>query len=480
MRLLEALLLIGITVMPFVKRPLIKRLPRYSLMAILPVVLILHLIVDGWRWQMVLPYVIVLFLSWRIWRASEEQPLNLIRILGFVLLVMLLVPGWLLPNLLPVFELPDTRGVYGVGTSSIYERTDMSEEITEDPSDRRELLYKIWYPTEDQSGPEDPYVDQANRQAFALKYGLPANALNYLDRVNTDTYVEAEPVAGSFPVLIFSPGYGSKSTGYYAIVRELVSQGYIVINMTHTYESLGVTFPDGRSVYFDYQFQGAEYNSSTYDINKMRALFAEGVPFDDRHQEVSEALSTYYYKHNISRWTQDILFTLDQLERWNQEGLLKGKMDLERIGVLGHSRGGGTAGNVPLYDDRVKAAANIDGISWGNKVDTIYHIPFLYISADWPATHEDLNEHVYLKKSTDVFYEADILGSAHSNFMDIPYMIPTRALSQAGVIDPDMAMEITTQLLVLFFDRHLKGATVSPMELNLQYESLKLQVFEGS
>ena len=88
-----------------------------------------------------------------------------------------------------------------------------------------------------------------------LKYGLPAGALNYLDRVKTYAYPGIAAAEEKFPVLIFSHGYGSKAHGYYALLSEIASQGYVIVNMNHTYESLGVTLPDGSEKYFDYKYQ---------------------------------------------------------------------------------------------------------------------------------------------------------------------------------------------------------------------------------
>jgi hypothetical protein len=63
--------------------------------------------------------------------------------------------------------------------------------------------------------------------------------------------------------------------------------------------------------------------------------------------------------------------------------------------------------------------------------------------------------------------------------MDIPYMIPVKALSQAGDIDPDLAMEITTKLVTSFFDKHLKDKAVDMNALSSEYEMLEIGTFEG-
>jgi len=181
----------------------------------------------------------------------------------------------------------------------------------------------------------------------------------------------------------------------------------------------------------------------------------------------------------VERWALDIVDVVSQLEKWNSEGFYKDRLDMSNVGVFGHSRGGGAAGEALIIDDRIKAGANVDGVQWGQIVDTVFQKPFLFISADWPAEHEDLNQHAYVNKSTSYFYESMILKSAHSNFMDIPFMIPLKALSLAGEIDPDLAIEISGKLITSFFDKHLKHEDVDINLLNSEYEMLELNVFEG-
>jgi transposase-like protein len=62
--------------------------------------------------------------------------------------------------------------------------------------------------------------------------------------------------------------------------------------------------------------------------------------------------------------------------------------------------------------------------------------------------------------------------------MDIPFMFPVNAISQAGRIDPYLALEITNDLVVSFFDKHLKHQKIDFTELNSNYEMLELEVFQ--
>ena len=486
MRTFEIILLVVVTILPFLKRVLTKRIQPNHIVLFLGVVMALHLVVEGYRWQMIPVYFLILILIWRLKMVNISKPVKLssLRILGFSGIGVLILMAWTLPLVLPVFSLPEPRGSFNVGTELIYVKTEREELITQDSSDKREMLYKIWYPSEAKVSnlESEPYVDKGSRAGFATKYGLPPAALNYLDYVKTNVYSGIPVAKGKFPVLLFSHGYGSKATGYYALLAELASQGYIIINMNHTYESLGVTFPDGRVKYFDYDYQKKISSEAMKTIEPIRAAFRDGLNYEQRHPIVREAIKDYFEGRIQDRWAEDMITTIDLLEDWNAKGLLKHKLDLNRIGVLGHSVGGGSAGNLAMKDKRIKAAANLDGIQWGTMIDSTYHIPYLYISADWPADHEDLNSHIFINKSSDYFYESKLLDSGHPNFMDIPFMIPVSSLAGTGKIDPYLAMEIVTMTVTSFFDRHLKNdIEKDPKKISEDYELLEMTVYkEGS
>lgn len=483
MRTLEIILLLLVTILPFTKRRITRHIKPLYLVGVLSLLVLLHLITDGWRWQMGPAYLLILTLSWRI-LIMDTNPVrvSILRIIGFASIVILAAIGWAIPMALPVFSLPEPSGSHVVGTTSIHHITNIDESITSDPSDKREFMYKIWYPGEGsvKDFERDVYIDKASRFGFATKYGLPGNALNYLDRVKTHVYQNLPMANGTFPVLIFSHGYGSKANGYYGLLSEIASQGYIIINMNHTYESLGVTLPDGKVKSFDYGFQRSISEGSMKDIVPLIEAFKEGLNYEERHPIVRKAVKSYFEGGIEDRWAGDVILTLDLLDNWNQFGLLKNKMNLDQIGVFGHSCGGGTAGKVGIRDNRVKAVANLDGIQWGNMIDSTYQIPYLYVSADWPAEHEDINSHIYINKSKDYFYECKLLGTGHPNFMDIPFMIPVNSLSGCGSIDPYLGLEITNKLVTSFFDKHLKALpNIDPKQVSEKYESLEMTIHAG-
>lgn len=475
----ELLLIVTTSVYIGFNRIINKNLKKPYVISLLIVVAVIHLLFGGYRWQMIPAYVIWLIALITALKGPTQRPSTMVVIFKSIGLLILLAPAILLPSILPVFELPQPTGAFTVGTKDIHLELDREETITADTKDKRSLMIKVWYPSTEAGGEQDPYVDIAGRNGFAQKYGLPPSFLNYLDKVETHVYRNIQIANEPFPVLIFSHGYNSKANGYYALLSEIVSHGYVVFAINHTYESTGTTFPDGTEAYFDYEY-AQRIESGTWEMMEpVIEAFKSDLSFEERHPIVQKGLTTYFVKDMVERWAQDILDVVNKLDAWNTTGFFKGKLDVSKVGVFGHSRGGGAAGHSLLINDRIKAGANLDGVQWGQIVDTIFQQPFLFLSADWPENHEDLNQHAYINKSNSFFYEGMIRQSAHSNFMDIPFMIPLQALSQAGAIDPGLAIEIASKVVTSFFDKHLKRKDIDLNTLNAEFEQLDMNIFKG-
>src|SRR5947209_8533725 len=118
----------------------------------------------------------------------------------------------------------------------------------------------VWYPASPPKPgtPAAPYFPDAgkiDRTPFAaLEKTIWGSAWPMIaaGRVHTRIY-ENVPVAsgdGPFPLIIFSPGFYSEPFGYTHQIEELVSRGYVVATIHHTYEAGVATFPDGRILPF--------------------------------------------------------------------------------------------------------------------------------------------------------------------------------------------------------------------------------------
>jgi len=139
-----------------------------------------------------------------------------------------------------------------------------------------------------------------------------------------------EHLSSSVPLIIFSPGYGGNREGYGYLGRGWATAGYIVIVPTH-----------------------AGSDSTALRKNALRGV-------DDASQAFE----------NQTLRTSDIHFLISSIkEIEHQIPAIKGKIDRKRIGMSGHSMGGGTAlliagataalpGTQPraFRDDHVRAA----------------------------------------------------------------------------------------------------------------------------
>jgi serine/threonine protein kinase/dienelactone hydrolase len=113
-----------------------------------------------------------------------------------------------------------------------------------------------------------------------------------------------EHLSSSVPLIIFSPGYGGNREGYAYLGRGWATAGYIVIVPTH-----------------------AGSDNSALQKNALRGV-----------QDAAQAFE------NQTLRTGDIHFLISSVkEIEHQIPAIKGKIDRRRIGMSGHSMGGGTA-----------------------------------------------------------------------------------------------------------------------------------------
>ncbi len=481
MRTLEITLLLLSAILPILSAQLLFKLPlksRRIAIAGFISILLTHLVFEGYRWQMIPIYFLSFFFvitaiqNKSFFGTSRFKKIVTSLILGFSLIL-----GSVLSIGLPIFELPQPTGKYAVGALHYHLKTGAPEIISPEPSDNRELMLKIWYPAALNNEPTEPYLTKAERVGFARKYGIPDAALNYLDCIETNTYVNPNTAKGKFPVLIFSPGIYTNATGYYALLEELTSRGFIVVNINPTYESTGSSFPDGSMLFYNQEFD-RKHNTkamsklawgSTQDYLKAKTKKEEFAA-------VEELLRNYVANIITLRWAKDISLVIDHLYNLKTEIPLAQHMNLTKIGVFGHSQGGAAAGEALIYDSRIKAGLNLDGVQWGNVLDTSFSKPFAYLSSDWPEDHPNLNEHIYQRGNSTDFYEGKILHSGHASFMDIPLMINIPVINESGSIAPTLAHKISSTFVLQFFEKYLQDEPHQILELEDKFENLNLKM----
>jgi predicted dienelactone hydrolase len=234
--------------------------------------------------------------------------------------------------------LPPPTGPLAVGRVTYYWTDEArSEPNTPDELDRRELRVDVWYPA-DKATSAEPALYMPDLKALSKAIGPEAMILGALrgHALANPPVAKAPP---RFGLLVLSPGLGTNGVQYTAIVEELASHGYVVATVDHPFHSRAIAYPDGRIVVF------------RDDDNRA------GAP-----QSREEALNRY--RGRVEPRAADLRFVLDRLERLNagdSNQPLAGRLDLARVGVLGHSIGGITAALAGQEDARFKAIVNLDG-----------------------------------------------------------------------------------------------------------------------
>src|SRR5207245_1492441 len=83
-------------------------------------------------------------------------------------------------------------------------------------------------------------------------YVDPYPAWFYGDFDQVDTHASASPPVSAerptWPVLVFLPGWGSPREDYSGLCADLASRGYVVVALSHPYESAVSVLADGRVV----------------------------------------------------------------------------------------------------------------------------------------------------------------------------------------------------------------------------------------
>lgn len=437
---------------------------------VLAVGLVLHLIVEAYRWQLLPLYVLIvaliLFSLIPLALRRADRPRSRRRTIGVIGLVIL---GGLVLALeivilvsFPLVHLPKPSGPYAVGTTYLqFADPSRPETLTDDPDDTRQFQARVWYPADrPESGDPVIYQDYQTSIDNISPGGAPEFIFGHFHLLHSHAYrdVPLSAQQPAYPVVIFSIGFLTLYEDYQIFAEEFASQGYVVVIPDTPYEWQAVRQPDGSTVSYN-QAHADAFHQNEDDITPLWEQYWE----DDTTAEERDALSRQMldgetFMDGVLRVrVADIRFVVDELARLNSvedASLLSGKLDLNRLGIAGHSMGGAVAGQTCLEDDRFQACANLDGFQWGDVVEGTIHQPFMLIYSE----QFDHGTDYILGNLTNETYVFMIKGTKHMNFQDMPVVIPgTRVIGLAGSISGTRSQRITNDYLLAFFGKYLNG-----------------------
>ncbi len=329
-------------------------------------------------------------------------------------------------------DLPPLPGPFQVGTVP-FELVDHSRLDPFAPAPQpRALMVQLWYPA-------------VHADRYPLEPYLPAGAASYIDQANglpagTVESVRAHgrlgaPVAPTFhgwPVVLFSPGSGASRAYNTTLVEDVASHGYAVVAIDHPYDADVVEFPDGHLVL-----------GKLTDANNVQAVQVRA---------------------------QDASFVIDQLTQLNAgrrlRGVpevpgLRGRLDVRRVAMFGHSLGGAASAAAMLADRRISAGVDLDGSLYGPVVRRGLDRPFLLMSS---ALHNRADDSSWAELWSHLRgwrLDLEMAGSGHLSYSDLGVLAvpldltalypPEELPGLFGTIDGVRAATVAQAYLTAFF-----------------------------
>lgn len=305
----------------------------------------------------------------------------------------------------------------------------------------REVSLTMHFPIE--RGSIQPPAPHGEVETWGVHYG-EARSVGMVSQA-----VVGEDVATTeegFPLVLYSPGFAQGlADANTFLIADLVSHGYVVAAIDHPFVSHATRLLDGSVARFG---DGARV-----------------VPMPDP----SDLDAVYAFPTVVG----DVLFVLDVIRDIQaSDPMWKGRLDLTRLGMFGHSYGGAIAAEL-LRRGVVDAAVNYDGRYHADVLEHGAPGPLMLVAIDGRITADAPPNDDYgyreVTATADPGYFVEVAGAVHGMFQaDIGVLLKAkrgrndRAFS--GEVDADLNLEICARYNLAFFDRHLRGAPDAALE----------------
>lgn len=360
----------------------------------------------------------ILVLALKKGNAEVRRSKTIFLFIGKVFLIgMVMAPILVFPSYEPI----NTTGRFSVSTKS-FTLTDKSrnEQFTKDVSDKRKVTIQFWYPSE----------------------------------LSGQGIVSAED---RYPLVIFSHGaFGLRSSNY-STYQELAGNGYVVVSIDHTYHSFMTKQEDGKTILTNMDFMNDAMKAQNGDLDANDIYQLEQEWMELRTEDIAFVLE--YIKEKTASEKGDSVFQI---------------IDLQHIGLFGHSLGGAAAAQIGREDDDVDAVIVIDGTMLG-EITGIKNDEYILTDVPYPKPILNLYNEKHFEEAVENpgyansaahknalnSYQVVIKRSGHMNFTDLPIVSPYLAnLLGTGNVDARECIETTNKVILQFFDRYLKSSNV--------------------
>ncbi|MFI1919637.1 alpha/beta hydrolase family protein [Nocardia sp. NPDC020380] len=313
------------------------------------------------------------------------------------------------------------------------------------PGSDRELMVSVFYPAADVTNlPRAHAVSAVVLPALERQLGVSLPVLL------SNSYQDAPVAAGSYPVVLFSPGQSTPRLLGTGAAEELASRGYVVVTIDHTGDSPVIEFPGDRIVGPAPQFtslpggqrRDIQVADVEYVLDALTALHA-GTDPDAENRPLPSGLGA--------------------------------ALDLTHLGAFGHSLGGTTMVEAAAQDPRIDAVLDLDGAvadneDWGKSGTDGVRQPLLVLRSEQTIDNgsghgafDAMLDHAHSWKT-----ELELTNSAHNDLTDLNRLIPSPTYMGAnavvGPIPPARADAAVRTTVTSFFDKFLRGNESTALE----------------
>jgi hypothetical protein len=402
--------------------------------------LLLHTWLEGMHWQMAPAYFAV---SLVLLVTTTEPTSAMLRLSCGIMAGAMVAASLFLSWVLPMFRLPLPTGKYPVGTRTLYLTDPNRREIHKGArSGNREVVAQLWYPA----------ATTKWKKAMYRRRKETSRVSSYQAVLKTHSLQDAPMAAERFPVIVYNSawwGFRNRST---FITQDLASHGFVVVALSHPYNSSMVELADGGIATPDYSF----------DLGFSLARY---IPIQERFAMADWELGIQ---------TADCRFLLDELERLDRTPghPLESRMRTDCVGAFGYSFGGAVSVELASEDSRVRAALELDGVLHGATFsDPRLDKPVLLIDSPWmisPEEHPDNPRLAETSRMWNIIAESKmrllercggirvtISGLVHADFTDQIFMSPLRRFSCSGSVAPKRVAHILNTYVLAFFQQTL-------------------------
>ena len=346
--------------------------------------------------------------------------------------------GMMISKIIPFENLPKPLGAYEVGTQIFtWEDNDRLEWFTDDMNDHRKIVVQTWYPAENVMGEPVPYLDQWEKRIgpIAEQIELSKVLIYSIKNIQSNSYLNAKikRLKNPSPLIIFSHGLGGMRMQNTIQMEALASEGYVVVAIDHAYDANITLFDDGT--FADYR-SGVEGELSVQEFWNLR------IP-------------------QINTRSADIIFLLDEIESLVESGDEFWRfVNMDYIGIMGHSFGGATAIISSAKDDRLDACIALDG--WIVPIESSYiqsgmKVPFLYMGRpEWETSLNYDKLDSLIENSSARSIKLILPNTKHFDYSDTPQFSPiSRRIGVSGKMPANAIRDTLNNRILSFFNTHL-------------------------